>query len=626
MVLKRKLPSAIAKDEDKKVEGAQKGASARTSAPSSKKPQSKPQQKVSFDEFADEVPSKAPPLAPEPTTEAKGSAIPESSSKLTEENTFQQRHIPENDFEVEKTAPEQPKPENKQSEQPAENALDSWAEEPATSSGWDLDDLDLTSNQEEDVFGSMAQEQQAQAPQVEPEKTTEKSDPLPPWQQGAVTGAAPELPAGTTFDNDTSKTGATPADIAARGAAALANHEKAKPFGALVGVLLLVGIGFAGYSFFVEKDETTEVISRWTGSLNEVSEEIPTTTDVASTSEKPALKPEAVVDMSALQNEKSTEPELMDVATSPESEEMGDLMVAEESPVMEDEIAPEMPISGEETANVSGDDGVDMTTKTQAENNTIVEFVDVPEDEVEKPIDAEGAPEMPEEVGVIVQLQQAIEQARQEKNPDDFKPKEELVEKAPEDELEMLSPAEIDARNKELSRQLEEELAEYRKILAGESNTVDAGYKPSPSEYFQEKEAESGSIPLPKRQSALLSQSQAESLYGANPYNLPVVPEPSYQQETGVRTLEEFDVAMFQVERERVRIPKNIRPSFRATNFPPLILLSTVPKKGIIAELNDKQGVLLIGESVSGWELLSVKQEYPEFSNGKRKHIVSIGR
>jgi hypothetical protein len=75
-----------------------------------------------------------------------------------------------------------------------------------------------------------------------------------------------------------------------------------------------------------------------------------------------------------------------------------------------------------------------------------------------------------------------------------------------------------------------------------------------------------------------------------------------------------------------VRIPKNVRPTFRATNFPPLILLSTVPKKGIIAELNTKQGVLLIGESVSGWELLSVKQEYAEFTNGKRKHIVSIGR
>ncbi|PPR16482.1 MAG: hypothetical protein CFH43_00806, partial [Proteobacteria bacterium] len=290
-----------------------------------------------------------------------------------------------------------------------------------------------------------------------------------------------------------------------------------------------------------------------------------------------------------------------------------------EPQLMEDEIAPETIIEDEQVA------------KNEDSNNTIVEFVDVPEEEVEKPIDAEGAPDMPEEVGVIVQLQQAIEQARKEKNPENFKPaevQEEVV--AKEDDVEMLSPAELDERNKELSRQLEDELAEYRRILAGETDTVEKpGYKPTPDEYFAEKEsanADSGSIPLPERKSALLSQKQAESLYGANPYNLPVVPEPSYQENNGVRTLDDFDVAMFQVERERVRIPKNIRPSFRATNFPPLILLSTVPKKGIIAELNSKQGVLLIGESVSGWELLTVKQEYAEFTNGKRKHIVSIGR
>lgn len=609
MVLKRKLPSAMAKEAEKKEEGA---VSASSAAPTSKE-----KKKVSFDEFADEVPAKTPPLAPEPEIEISESAIPESSSKLSEENTFQERHLPEDDFSIQA---ESTSTNIDESEKVAEPTIDSWAEEPDSASGWELDDLDDAKTDGDDVFGSMAAEEvekeqvSEQTPEVE--KTEEI---LPPWQQGAEGSSAPELPAGTTFNEKPqpqasthTKEDLTPAEIAARGAAAIVYHDKAKPVGALVAILLLVGIGFGGYSFFVEKDETTEIISRWTGSLNEVSEEIPSSTGKApiktNTPEANAiLQPEAVVDMAAVNTEKSAQ-----------VESVGDLMVPEEpDQVMEDEI-PAM--VQEETVQIA------EAEKAQ----TVVEFVDVPEEDVEKPIDAEGAPEMPEEVGVIVQLQQAIEQARQEKNPEDFKsPEEQQVEVVEEDSLEKLTPAEIDERNKDLSMQLEEELAEYRKILSGESNEP-SDYKPTPNEFFSRNEteeiSEGGAIPLPERQSALLTQQQAESLYGANPYNLPVVPEPSYKEDDGVRTLEEFDVSMFQVERERVRIPRNIRPSFRATNFPPLILLSTIPKKGIIAELNSKQGVLLVGESVSGWELLSVKQEYAEFSNGKRKHIVSLGR
>ena len=616
----------MAKEAENK-ESAQSASSAVPESSSNNPSDKKAPKKVSFDEFADEVPAKRPPLAPESTVESSSSAIPEKSAKLSSDQEFQERHLPENDFMM--ASDDKPiEKEAKSSDEGSSATIDSWAEEPDSVGGWELDDIDVAaSNSSEDVFGSMAEEQlqkeqEAPAAQVET-KPGKNEDPLPPWQQGAVSGQSPELPSGTTFNQSQEKPtdGLSPAEVAAKGAASLVAHEKAKPVGALVGILLLVGIGFAGYSFFVEKDETTEVISRWTGSLNEVSEEIPTASENLDTPQaSPSLQPESVVDMASIGQPKQTEtPEYQ-----PE-EEMGDLMVAEEpeEQAMEDEIAPEMPQQEQ----------VEVAMNETESAGTVVEFVDVPEDEVEKPIDAEGAPEMPEEVGVIVQLQQAIAEARQEKNPDDFKPSEEVVEEVEnfEENLEMLTPAEIDARNRELSRQLEEELAEYRKILAGES-TESQDYKPSPNEFFAEKEVEgaiegeSGSIPLPERKSALLSQKQAESLYGSNPYNLPVVPEPTYTEDTGVRTLEDFDVSMFQVERERVRIPKNVRPSFRATNFPPLILLSTVPKKGIIAELNSKQGVLLIGESVSGWELLNVKQEYAEFTNGKRKHIVSIGR
>jgi hypothetical protein len=605
MVLKRKLPSAVAKEAEKKEKSTESASiSASQSAPDT------PSKKVSFDAFADEVPVKKAPLAPEPIIESSESVIPEQSTKLSNTDSFQERHLPESDFSVEDKQPSTSPTDT------SESTIDSWAEEPETSQGWDLDEIDSAKSSEEDVFGSMAEEVNKEQgdPSISSlaeETEQQKSDPLPPWQQGSVGSTAPELPEGTTFkNNSTDKANLSPAEIAARGAANLRHHEKAKPFGALVGVLLLVGIGFAGYSFFVEKDDTTEVISRWTGSLNEVSEEIPTGSDKVDTPQTAAvLQPESVVDTGSSDGQG-----MISIATNVPEDEMGDLMPKEgTSEPMEDEIMPEVR---------------QPTASADVNTNTIVEFVDVPEDEVEQPIDAEGAPNMPKEVGVIVQLQQAIEQARQEKNPTDFKPTEEVVSEVVEEEnnLEMLSPAELDQRNKDLSRQLEEELAEYRKILAGESSE-DSSYKPSPNEYFDGlEENQDGSIAIPERQSALLSQQQAESLYGSNPYNLPVVPEPTYKEDTGIRTLEDYDVSMFQVERERVRIPKNVRPTFRATNFPPLILLSTVPKKGIIAELNTKQGVLLIGESVSGWELLSVKQEYAEFTNGKRKHIVSIGR
>lgn len=619
MVLKRKLPSAMAKEAEKKSESAE---SASTSASGesqnfSSQQQSKESKKVSFDEFADEVPAKKAPLAPEPFVESSESVIPEQSNKLSSGAAFQERHLPEHDFSVPEgqsqgSSVSKPEPSS-------ESTIDSWAEEPETSGGWDLDDLDSSTPSQEDVFGSMAEEVKqdhagGSMSAAAEDNSKQHSDPLPPWQQGAVGTGAPELPQGTNFKSETQdKSNLSPAEVAARGAGALMQHEKAKPFGALVGIFLLMGIGFAGYSFFVQKDETTEVISRWTGSLNEVSEEIPTGSEKANAAQtSPVLKPESVVDTANMNNQTPSSV----IVLSASENEMGDLMPSEDSAqIMEDEIVAEQ---------------TQISLSADNNTNTMVQFVDVPEDEVEQPIDAEGAPDMPKEVGVIVQLQQAIEQARQEKNPTDFKPTEEILAEevviTEKERLEMLSPAELDQRNRELSRQLEEELSEYRRILAGESNE-DPSFKPSPSEFFESLEQGiEGTIPVPERQSALLSQQQAESLYGSNPYNLPVVAEPTYKEDTSVRRLEDYDVAMFQVERERVRIPKNVRPSFKATSFPALILLSTVPNKGIIAELNTKQGVLLIGESISGWELLSVKQEYAEFTNGKRKHLVSIGR
>tara|TARA_R110000868_G_scaffold218576_1_gene469041 strand:+ start:194042 stop:195709 length:1668 start_codon:yes stop_codon:yes gene_type:complete len=555
MVLKRKLPSAMATEGTKKEE-------------------------VSTSTSAAPIKKETPPLAPMPTMETSSSAIPDIEKPTTKASPLSQ-NIPQHE----------------------EPIVSAWDEEPTTSSGWEIEGLG-GSSKDDDIFGSMAEEV----------KSEEKpSEVLPPWQQGAVNSSAPELPS----------------DIAAAGPRLMSEiSDKSGPVGALVGIVLLVAIGFGGYTFFVDKDETTEVISRWTGSLNEVSEEIPTGETVAngSTETKTMLKPEAVVSMP--ENNEGSEVEFGTAELEPEQESL-----------MEDEIEPETDLMRDvdEIVDVAqAEEKVinpfeEIRAVVTPEPKTVVEFVDVAESEVEQPINAEGVEDMPEEVGMIVELQQAITEARKEKSPEDFKVNE--VDNVVDEEreaLKMLSPDELDARNRELSRQLDEELAEYRKILAGEDSARPR--KTTPNEFFDGNVSEEaiagneGVIPLPKRSSTLLSQTQAQSLYGANPQGLPVVSEPAPQADDGVRKLDDFDVSMFQVERERVRIPKNVRPSFRATNFPPIILLSTVRQKGIIAEMHEKQGILLIGESVSGWELIDVKAEYAEFSNGKRKHIVNIGR
>ncbi|MFZ2620404.1 MAG: hypothetical protein WAX89_05970, partial [Alphaproteobacteria bacterium] len=69
--------------------------------------------------------------------------------------------------------------------------------------------------------------------------------------------------------------------------------------------------------------------------------------------------------------------------------------------------------------------------------------------------------------------------------------------------------------------------------------------------------------------------------------------------------------------------PKGVRPRLSATDFPSVELLSLVPDRGIIALNEGREGVLLIGEEVEGWELVAVMTDYAEFRNGQRKHILT---
>jgi hypothetical protein len=55
-----------------------------------------------------------------------------------------------------------------------------------------------------------------------------------------------------------------------------------------------------------------------------------------------------------------------------------------------------------------------------------------------------------------------------------------------------------------------------------------------------------------------------------------------------------------------------------------LEVLSFVPDYGIIGLNRGSEGVLLIGESLEGWELVGVYDAYAEFRKGELNKIVTI--
>jgi hypothetical protein len=113
-------------------------------------------------------------------------------------------------------------------------------------------------------------------------------------------------------------------------------------------------------------------------------------------------------------------------------------------------------------------------------------------------------------------------------------------------------------------------------------------------------------------------------LFDQNPYNLPLITEPSAQVTQTVRTLTDFDGEVFNPEQPKVRVPRGLKPRISATDFPEMELLSLVEGKGISAKHAEKEGVLLIGEVLDGWELIAVQTDYAEFKSGNRKHVLSM--
>ncbi len=335
-----------------------------------------------------------------------------------------------------------------------------------------------------------------------------------------------------------------------------------KPFNfKAVGMLAAAAIIlFVGAKLIGSKDETQERVARFTGALDNAPK---TVTD----NQKPSLQPERVV-------------------TSSELDKL--------NKELEEDLALLSP----------------PTTQNPTPNSQIA-FVDVTKEEANQPIMADKDAPLPGEQGFVASLQNAIKNERQKQGqPTDKPTQNKTVAATPEDRLE---------ESKDLQQQVEDELAAYRQALAQSNPNLPV----KPNDFFASVN-ENGVLLPPKAKSPAGARGlPASEVYTENPYNLPVIAEPETDPIQTVRTLDSFDVAMFEPPKNKVRIPRGLKPRLRASDFPEITVLSLVPNKGMIAHTNGREGVLLIGEALEGWELFAVTAQHAEFRSGQRKFYVN---
>ncbi|MFZ2619595.1 MAG: hypothetical protein WAX89_01860, partial [Alphaproteobacteria bacterium] len=171
-----------------------------------------------------------------------------------------------------------------------------------------------------------------------------------------------------------------------------------------------------------------------------------------------------------------------------------------------------------------GSVGAKMATK--------IDFVTVGEDEASKPIAADGTETMPEEIGAIARLQKEIARLKAEKEGVPVSATADPVAAAA---TSLDGAALTDAS--ETRRQIEEELAAYRKALM-DSSSIGGKEGEGKAALTAEVTAAAGATGLPP-----------SSMYANNPKNLPMMAEPEAIEEPKIRTLNDFDLAMFEPEK-----------------------------------------------------------------------------
>ncbi|MBI1364292.1 MAG: hypothetical protein GC134_09935 [Proteobacteria bacterium] len=411
------------------------------------------------------------------------------------------------------------------------------------------------------------------APEVNTPYTSPKVDSpkQPPWKHSAKTSDAAPKREAPTIPNKTVRPGSA---------------SKGGVVGAAGSLLVLGGLVAGIYMVYKDFDKVSEMVARWTGALNQVSQDLPVEPPVAINKNASSA---VVVDADTLNLDR------------PETD----------APAVETKTAD----SGKKGGNGGGDNGGDGPKDGQAAGDgkaaaaaggAIVEFADVTPDEAKKPIEADGSENMPEDVNAFAKLMEKISEKRKEKRQNDSA---KLPDEPQDLDPEELNPVERTVRNAEVINNVEDELAAYRKAL---SQTENPALKPRPSEFFN-----NNGVPTPV----------ATTKPAPDARNNPVVSEPvadNTPKKPEVRNMADFDVEMFEPNGEHVRMPRGLKPRLSAADFPSLEVLSLVPNYGLIGVSKGREGVLLVGDTFEGWELVAVRDMYAEFRFGDRKYILSL--
>ncbi len=409
---------------------------------------------------------------------------------------------------------------------------------------WDLDDfVDMPVNKA--ASAPFADEPDRSpfdsAPAVESPKT-------PPWKKKS-SGEKTILP-GDTVAGNVPNVGA---DIGTK-------------TGGAVSVILIIMLVGGVFFFYQNKDTAIESLSRWTGTLNDVAQDVPITT--VPNQEDP-LQAEAIV--------------------------------------RNDDITPPTP-------------EVALAPQEQEPSNIKLEILDVTPDEAGEPIVGDEELDIPEDVDRFAALQEAIARKRADR-------RKETSARLEDDKVIVdpttLPPDELAKRNMKIIGQTNATLEEYRKALSDPENAV---VKPRPGQFFDERRTgDKGELlrPPSTRKAKATNKKVEPETFGNQ-----LIEDPSelvtQEQDDGIRKLDDFNVTLFDPGKPKVRIPRGVSPRLSASDFPPLEVLSFVPDYGIIGLNRGQEGVLLIGEVIEGWELINVFGSYAEFHKGEIKRIVTI--
>ncbi len=362
--------------------------------------------------------------------------------------------------------------------------------------------------------------------------------------------------------------------------------SKSNPFAALMSLLFIVGLFGGSYYVFENKEKFTEIFARWTGALNEVSAELPAQ--------------ELAIDSAAGYPNAQDDLTPDEVVVMPSAEKT-DIQIKDRQPAMGGGDG-----SGTGTPAAVEQGQVIATTEDDILDQDKTADVDImPADEAEKA----KAEEMPKEVSAFAALQAAIMKKREQKNEkNEISEFDELM----NEPVNMKELGKLERRERvlDMRQQLNKELRAYRQTL---TKYDDASLMPKPGEFFSGEYSDQ--LRRTRQQENGLDPEYADES---------IIPKLQAPETPGVRTLNAFEEYMSEPERQKIRMPKNLDPWVAGNLFPPLELLSIVPNYGIIALLGSEEGVLLLGDEVKGWELVSAEQTYAEFRKGKHKKVLSL--